>query len=469
MNNRSTGFVVVWLTISCAAPGWSYGQERPDLQSGQWLQYQQPVEAGFDTTKLEEARQLAESAGSTAVMVILHGRVLVAWGQIERPVEVHSVRKSLVGALYGVIAGEGKIDIQKSLADLGIDDLSTLSGEEDQAKIVDLLRSRSGVYHPAAKEPPDMKAERPPRGSHKPGEHFWYNNWDFNTLGVILEQLTGQKLFDTFDGRIAKPLGMQDFRPEHGFEQLEPRQSRHPAHAFRMSARDLARVGLLYQQKGKWDAGQVVPSSWVEESTKVHSPARNGGYGELWWAHPRGAFKDGSKVDEWDKFAARGTGGQFLLVIPEQELVYVHLADTEMGRQVRGPAVWKILETVLSGRTGEAAKDPALGPVQAVPFKNPLPEVVFPPVIRVEARDLDRYAGEYAAKGGLEVVVYRWQDRLFAELRGEGESELFAESRTKFFTKSGGARVEFLLGEDGKVTGANVQFRGQTSQFSKKE
>ena len=68
--------------------------------------------------------------------------------------------------------------------------------------MIDLLQSRSGIYHPAAYETVKMKKKRPERGSHKPGEIFWYNNWDFNALCTIFEQQTRTKVFVEFQKTI---------------------------------------------------------------------------------------------------------------------------------------------------------------------------------------------------------------------------------------------------------------------------
>lgn len=439
-------------------------------QSGPWMQYADPAQVGFASEKLDEARKLAQEAGTVAAIVIYRGRVLAAWGQVDRRVELHSVRKSLVGALYGIFMRDGKVDVQRTLAELNIDDISPLSAEEKRAKIIDLLGSRSGVYHPAAKEPQDMKSSRPPRGSQAPGTYFWYNNWDFNVLGVVLEQISGQKLFEAFAQRLVRPLGMEDFRVEDGFEELEPRQSKYPAHAFRMTARDLSRVGLLYQQGGSFDGKSIIPESWIKESTTLHSPGQNGGYGLLWWVHPRWAFEDQSRLDEYDKFAARGTGGQFVLVIPDAEPVYVHLADPQVGREVRGTQVWRIIETILGGRTGRGIASPELIPLKPTPFENPPPPpVTFPPRIQIDPAALDAYVGEYVGENKMEVSVYRWQDRLFADLKGEGGAELFPEGKDKFFTRAGAARVQFQPGEGGRMFRVTVEHRSRTMHFSSKE
>jgi len=54
---------------------------------------------------------------------------------------------------------------------------------------------------------------RPERGSHRPGTFFYYNNWDFNTLGTIFEQTTSKRIFDAFEENIANKIGIVDFSP----------------------------------------------------------------------------------------------------------------------------------------------------------------------------------------------------------------------------------------------------------------
>ena len=127
------------------------------------------------------------------------------------------MRKSLLNALYGIAVAEGKIDINRTLADIGIDDRApSLSDAERQATVRDLLMSRSGIYHPVAYEAPDQKVRRPPRDSHAHGSFWYYNNWDFNVLGFIYERLTGGRIFQDFEALIARPLGMEDFKASDG-------------------------------------------------------------------------------------------------------------------------------------------------------------------------------------------------------------------------------------------------------------
>jgi CubicO group peptidase (beta-lactamase class C family) len=149
---------------------------------------------------------------------------------------------------------------------------------EKQATVRDLLEARSGVYHPTAYETKGMLEEKPPRGSHAPGTFWYYNNWDFNTLGYIYEQATGTKIFDAFYREIGQPIGMQDFRARDG-HYISSEDSRFPAYPFEMSARDFARFALLYLHGGRWNSTQVVPEEWVKGE---HATVFRYGVGWLW-------------------------------------------------------------------------------------------------------------------------------------------------------------------------------------------
>jgi len=77
-------------------------------------------------------------------------------------------------------------------------------------------RRRAEDVQTALYETPAMARARPPRGSHAPGTFWYYNNWDFNVLGTIYERATGTGIYDALDRLIAKPIGMQDYRPSDG-------------------------------------------------------------------------------------------------------------------------------------------------------------------------------------------------------------------------------------------------------------
>ncbi|MDX1409770.1 MAG: serine hydrolase, partial [Saprospiraceae bacterium] len=251
-----------------------------------WMQYATPEEAGWSGDLIEEAWEFADEIGSAAFMLIYDGKVVAQHGDITRRFMCHSVRKSLLSALYGIYVGNGAINLDRTLADLGVDDVHQLTEQEKSATIRDMLKARSGVFHPAAYETEAMKLSRPARGSHPPNTFWYYNNWDFNTSCAILMQHTGKDFFKDFKEKIADPVGMQDFRLSDTYYHLEAEHSQYPAYPFRMSARDLARIGQLFLQQGEWNGQQLLPADWIEESTTPYSynTRREGqGYAYMWW------------------------------------------------------------------------------------------------------------------------------------------------------------------------------------------
>ncbi|HSD29680.1 MAG TPA: serine hydrolase, partial [Vicinamibacteria bacterium] len=247
-----------------------------------WMRYADPAEAGFDPAQLEAARKTWESLPSAAFFVVADGAVVASWGEADRRFMCHSVRKSFLSALYGIYWDRGKIDLDKTLADLGIDDSpDPLLSSERQARILDLLKARSGVFHPAAYA---GRTDSRPRGSEGPGRFFAYNNWDFNTLATILEEQTGARVFEAFEEHFARPLGMQDFRLTDGYYHYERDKSRFPAYPFRLSARDAARFGLLFAREGRWGSQRLLSRDWVRRSSVRYSNDDDAwGYGLMWW------------------------------------------------------------------------------------------------------------------------------------------------------------------------------------------
>ncbi|MHC4696553.1 MAG: serine hydrolase [Planctomycetota bacterium] len=326
-----------------------------------WLMYATPEEAGFSAKKLEKAKKYWESIPSAAAMVVYDGAVVTAWGDIERRFLLHSARKSLMSGLYGIHVDAGSIDVSKTLKQLRINDKNPrLNAKEKKAKIIDLLRARSGVYHLAAAE--SSQTPKPARGAYAPGTHWCYNNWDFNALCTIIEQETGIKVFEEFDKRFADPLAMQDYRPRDGIYQFERDKSIHPAYHFRMSARDMARFGLLYLRKGDWAGNRILSESWIEESTRSHSDASDSsGYGYMWWVPLDAPFK------KHGMYSARGVGEQSIDVLPGADMVFVNRTNTYDGKTVTYRQRKNLLKKILAAKTGDAKTDPQLVPLPSVP------------------------------------------------------------------------------------------------------
>jgi CubicO group peptidase (beta-lactamase class C family) len=383
-----------------------------------WQQYATPEEAGFSSEKLAQAKALYDSLSAAAFLIIYDGKVLASWGDVTRRYMCHSVRKSLLSALYGIYVDDGVIDPDKTLSDLKIDDKDTLTETEKAATIRDLLKARSGVYHPAAYETASMKARRPKRGSHKRNEFWYYNNWDFNALGTIFEQETGTDIFVAFKNRIAEPLQMEDYRVMDGYHHLEPENSIHPAYPFRMSARDLARFGLLFLREGVWNGKRIIPKEWIKESTTPYSKSdnRGGGYAYLWWIS--GDFKN------LGMYSARGYGGHIVAVVPGANMVIVQRVDTYLGKQ-QGQNN-RLLRMIFDAKVAYPMPNPKLISLQNNPSYQ------RPELIQLDPKLLKKYVVK-DLRIGLWVVNTRIiDDELLLDSPNFGKYKLLASSNTTF-------------------------------------
>ncbi|MEQ9568603.1 MAG: serine hydrolase [Longimicrobiales bacterium] len=399
-----------------------------------WLQYADPDESGFSFDGVDRVLEFGRRRGIAAGMVVHEGAVVLTWGDVARRFPVHSIRKSFLSALYGMVPG--RIDLERTLADLEIDDRSGLSDVERSARVVDLISSRSGVYHPAAAEPAEMTEDRPVRGSAAPGERWWYNNWDFNAAGTAFERMTGEAVLDAIDARLARPLGMEDYRREHAFE-ARSEASDHPSFHFRMSTRDLARFGLLFARDGRWREEQLIPKDWVQESTTAHSETDLGGsqptaYGYMWW------------VDDAGGFSARGYGGHVVAVYPEDDLVVVLRADTFHDRFVSNRGVALLLDRIREARRGPASPTAALRPLE-VDGADGVGRSAVPAI------DITRYVGDYGFGGEPGTVrVSASGDSLFVDY-GEGVFLLHPAGGHRFVTDDSRDPLEFERDANGAV------------------
>jgi CubicO group peptidase (beta-lactamase class C family) len=326
-----------------------------------------PEQAGYSPEKLAELRGFLERSGSDSLLLLHDGKVFFEWGDIHKKLLVHSMRKALLNSLYGIHRARGEIDLDATLADLDIDDIPpSLTAQEKSARLIELLKSRSGVYHPAAAESDGMAQSRPPRGRDAPGTHYYYNNWDFNVAGRVLERRIGRRIYDAFDEEIARPLGMVDYRnrivvaptggaPEDadadGYYRYEPQRSRYPAYHFRMSAHDLALYGQLFLQRGSWHGRQLVPADWISLSTQPYSvvdPQYGLAYGMLWDV----LVPDGT--DEVPSFFHTGVAVHMLGVYPKHRLVMVHRVDTETGSRFSDGDLYRVIRMVHGARLKQA-------------------------------------------------------------------------------------------------------------------
>ncbi|MEO8019262.1 MAG: serine hydrolase [Pseudomonadota bacterium] len=273
---------------------------------------------------------LLSGLDTTSLMAAYRGRVIASYGDDSLTSYLASARKSLVSMTFGPSVARGAIDLDTTLAAIGFDDLGGLLPIERTATIRQLLMARSGIYHRAANLG-DASDRAPPRGSVRPGEYFLYNNWDFNALGAIFEKLTGRSLYRAFEEDVARPIGMQDWKIEVQPVRNDTGESAHPAQHFVLSTRDMARIGLLMLQGGRWGRRQVLPRSWIGLTTRITTPAAEVertspfvaglGYGYLWWIlDPAAHWAPGLS----GAYTASGAFGQFITVLPALDLVVAH-------------------------------------------------------------------------------------------------------------------------------------------------
>jgi CubicO group peptidase (beta-lactamase class C family) len=361
MKKRSIGLLIS-LSLCALSVGCHDTQSESNHQpviTGSWEYHRSPEQAGWQAILLEGAREYFDTLNSAAVVVVYQDRVLAAWGAYAEEYLTHSARKSFMSAMYGIFIEEGLIDPQKTMAELDIDDEPPLTEQERQARVIHLLMARSGVYHTAAAETEGMHDYKPDQDAYLPGEHWCYNNWDFNALVTIFNQETGRDFFECLVERIADGLGMEDFGLDDTQYYYQSERSIHPAYHFQISARDAARFGLLFLQHGNWEGRQIVPAAWVKDSITSWSDSGEyipgTQYGYMWWIFPPGYGEDEgwTNVSRFRMYAALGAYGQVIMVIPEAEVVFVHRVDSYNGKNVTLSEWMRLLEMILAARPAE--------------------------------------------------------------------------------------------------------------------
>ncbi len=257
--------------------------------------------------------------------------------------------------LYGPFVENGKINLDKTIEQLGLDDVGGLLPIEKKATIKNLLTARSGVYHPASNAG-DATDMAPKRGTVKPGSFWLYNNWDFNIAGHILEKETGKNIYDLIDSILAKPLHMEDWKRDAQQKGGDSTRSIYPAYHMWFSTRDMARIGYLMLRKGKWKERQIIPANWIKTSTSIVTPNEEGvqnktayynfAYGYLWWIWDK-PFNTGYYEGA---YTASGAYGQYITIIPKLDLVIAHKTKAEYGRQTSMDIYLRIIDKLLSAK-----------------------------------------------------------------------------------------------------------------------
>ncbi|MFH0841510.1 MAG: serine hydrolase [Bacteroidota bacterium] len=157
----------------------------------------------------------------------------------------------------------------------------------------------------------------------KPGTVFMYNNMATFMLSAIIQQVTGQTLFEYLQPRIFKPLGISGIDWDQNSQGINLGMI-----GLRVRSEDLAKFGLLLLQQGVWNNKQLVPKEWVKEATsfKIES---SGGSDRL--SKDKNDWTQGYCYQMWrgrnNTVRLDGMGGQFVVLIPDMDAVVVLTAN----------------------------------------------------------------------------------------------------------------------------------------------
>jgi CubicO group peptidase (beta-lactamase class C family) len=241
-----------------------------------------------------------------------------------RAQDVYSVTKGVVAGLIGIAIGQGHIEsVNQRVLDyfpgltianndprkgaITIENVLTMSSGiawSDDSDVDAMMRSGSQVQY---------VLDRPMAAT--PGERFNYDSGTPGLLCAILRKATGVSPLDFAMANLFGPLGITDCTWAADSSGLQTGGS-----GIRMSPRDLVALGYLYLRGGEWNGKQVVPASWVKDSFENHidpmmQSQKRSGYGYLVWLQTQGAI------------SFQGLGGQYVIVVPAQDLEVVFTAD----------------------------------------------------------------------------------------------------------------------------------------------
>jgi CubicO group peptidase (beta-lactamase class C family) len=347
----------LWLLALTLAAANCFAADGDAVFPGKEWQHVAPKDGGFDAARIAALRTWLETQKTTGLVVVSGGRVVLEHGDVAHVSKVASVRKSVLAMLYGRYVADGTIELDRTVADVGLDDLTPFLPLERDASLRHVLMARSGVYLPSGT--PSLDPLMPARGSHAPGTFFQYSNWDFNAAGAAFEKLTGRDLYEALESDLARPLGMQDFsRARQEKHDMAP-ASRFPEYAMYLSARDMARLGLLMLHRGNWNGTQLVPADWVDEITTLVTPqseimpvvsgptfANRWGYGMLWWVWDAPNVRGAVTGPYQGAYTAMGAYGQYITVLPVLDLVVAHQvafeeSDERASREIAQVGAWE--------------------------------------------------------------------------------------------------------------------------------
>ena len=256
-------------------------------------------------------------------MALRHGKVICECNFAPYPKGMwhitHSMCKSITGMAIGMLIEEGKLKLNENIYDIFSDHMNAFSKIfRPVITVENLLTMTSGVTFNES----GIVSGNDWLGSFlnasvngKPGTEFQYNSLNTYVLSAIVTKRTGETLTEYLTPRLFGPLGITKY-----YWETCPKGITKGGWGLFLCAEDMAKLGQLYLQKGKWNGQQLVSEYWIEISTARHLKTQNDTYGygyQLWMEQRPGSFE------------YNGMLGQNVLIYPDVDMVIVTNAGNE--------------------------------------------------------------------------------------------------------------------------------------------
>ncbi len=291
-----------------------------------------PESQSMSGEKVAQVGDWLKANGSKTGLVVRHGRIVGEWYFDEAKPEskylVYSTTKSFSSTAAGLAIAEGKLTLDSKLGeffpaatpeskrDITVRQLLSMTSgaHSDNAQLnrSDLL---SYILH-------DLPMDAPP------GEKWEYNNTGLQLLSPLIKQATGQTIPELLEAGVFQKIGIP--REDWSWEERSGVPLAYSG--LHITARSLARYGLLFMNGGMWNKQKVVSADWVAEATRP-SQELNPRYGFLWWNNTTGAWPGVPQ----DAYAALGKFSNDMLVVPSLDLIVIRQVgdDSAANRQVK--------------------------------------------------------------------------------------------------------------------------------------
>ncbi len=264
-------------------------------------------------------------------MFLRHGKVIAeGWWYPYAPELVHtlySTSKSFTATAVGLAVKEKRLTLDDKLISFFPEDLpDTVSPFLAEMKIRHMLMMSTGQRRESAITTTNwVKAYLETPVEAEPGQRYRYSSMASFMLSAIIQKITGEKVIDYLTPGLFKPLGIEGVDWE-----TNPQGINTGGWGLRVKTEDMAKLGQLYLQKGKWNGKQILPQKWVEEATSLKIQQNP----EMTQAR-RDSSNDavqGYCYQFWrarhNSYMANGAFGQFILIMPEKDAIVVFTAES---------------------------------------------------------------------------------------------------------------------------------------------